>query len=336
MQRLKPTDYSLLERLFSLTQKELKATMGQYLAKNYDKVVNAKKYCYAVGNIPICLVAHMDTVYSKPVKELFYDERKNVLWSPDGLGADDRAGVFAILKILKAGYRPHIILTTDEEKGGIGATALAKKGCPFPELKYMIELDRQGTNDCVFYDVYNPDFTDYIEDFGFMEAFGSYSDICEFSPKWKVCSVNLSIGYKNEHSYAEYLAIGPMFDTIEKVKKMLDEADNAPCFEYREMPYYANWWKAGSKKAAEAEKAWACAYGYPMDDIGDVKCDKCHHWFSEYEVFPVKGLDGEIKFYCPDCLVGNIEWCPICGEPFEINGSEYCCDCLEAKNGKTV
>ena len=41
--------------------------------------------------------------------------QKNVMISPDGLGADDRAGVFMIMNIVKAGFRPHVIFTTDEE-----------------------------------------------------------------------------------------------------------------------------------------------------------------------------------------------------------------------------
>ena len=33
----------------------------------------------------------------------------------------------------------------------------------------MIELDRRGKNDCVFYDCYCPDFIEYVEQFGFEE-----------------------------------------------------------------------------------------------------------------------------------------------------------------------
>ena len=84
----------------------------------------------------------MDTVFFKPATIIYYDRQKNTMWSPMGLGADDRAGVFAIIQILQSGLRPHIIFTTDEEKGCLGAEALAKTECPFQELKYIIELDR--------------------------------------------------------------------------------------------------------------------------------------------------------------------------------------------------
>ena len=99
MRVLKDSDYKLLERLVSLTQKELRNTMIQYLKSKYDNCIVTKDYIVAIGEIPIALVAHMDTVFKTPVSNLYYDRQKNVLWSPEGLGADDRAGVFAILKI---------------------------------------------------------------------------------------------------------------------------------------------------------------------------------------------------------------------------------------------
>ena len=157
-------DYKLFERLVSLNQRELKKSMELYIRDKYGKnTIITKEYIVGIGEIPIALVAHMDTVFKVPATDLYYDRRKGVMWSPQGLGADDRAGVFAIIKILQSGLRPSIILTTDEEVGGVGAAALALSGNPIPNLKYMIELDRRGTNDCVFYDCYVPEFIEYIE-----------------------------------------------------------------------------------------------------------------------------------------------------------------------------
>ena len=100
MRVLSEKDYRLFERLVSLTEKEMVRAMSQYLKDKYDKnVIITKDYIIAIGDIPIALVAHMDTVFKTPVSDLYYDQRKGVLWSPEGLGADDRAGIFAIIKI---------------------------------------------------------------------------------------------------------------------------------------------------------------------------------------------------------------------------------------------
>ena len=44
------------------------------------------------------------------------------MWCPDGIGGDDRCGVFNILDILSQGYLPHVIFSWNEEIGGVGAT----------------------------------------------------------------------------------------------------------------------------------------------------------------------------------------------------------------------
>lgn len=318
MRVLSNSDYKLLERLVSLSQKEMHKAMAQYLKAKYDNVIFTKDYLVAIGDIPIALVAHMDTVFKTPVSNLYYDQRKGVLWSPEGLGADDRAGIFAILKIVQDGLKPSIILTTDEEEGGLGAAALATEDCPIPNLKYMIELDRRGTNDCVFYDCYCPEFIDYVESFGFCEHWGSFSDISFLMPEWQICGVNLSVGYEDEHSYTEILNIGPLFDTIKKVKKMLTEKD-IPDFRYDEMAgSMSHWWKT---------------------DVYGQHCSKCKKLYSEYELFPVKGRDGRTKYYCPDCIVGNVEWCEVCHEAFEIEdpsqSTNICKECMEGLCTKT-
>jgi hypothetical protein len=293
--------------------------MATYLKARYgeDKVIATKEFIIAQGDIPIGLVAHMDTVHEKPVEDLFYDREKGVLWSPQGLGADDRAGIFAIIQIIKSGLKPHIILTTDEEYGGIGASALVElfDEHPFEDLKYLIELDRRGTNDCVFYDCYNAEFTDYIEKFGFVENWGTFSDISILCPVWQICGVNLSVGYMNEHSYSEILCINPLFDTIKKVKVMLQQKD-IPTFQYasfRRWGYAEDWW------------------GEDYKGLEHMSCSKCRKTFSEYELFPVKGLNDRTKFFCPDCMVGRVDWCYTCGEAYELSEGKNCNCCKDCE-----
>lgn len=314
MRVLNNNDYKLFERLVSLSQKELKRAMGQYLREKYKNLIITKDYIVAIGDIPIALVAHMDTVFTTPAFDLYYDRQKGVLWSPNGLGADDRAGIFAILKIIQSGYRPSIILTTDEEKGGVGACALAQdyEECPIPNLKYMIELDRRGINDCVFYDCYCPEFVEYVSSFGFVKRQGSFSDISFLMSAWDICGVNLSVGYDNEHSRIEILDVNPLFNTIKKVKRMLQET-NIPNFKYDEIvSEYSNWWKAES--------------------ICGQHCDKCKKPYSEYELFPVKGLNGDMKLYCPNCIA-EVGWCDECQNAYEIEDRKHDKNiCKECKN----
>lgn len=324
MRVFKENDFQILERLISMNQKKVKKTVSTFLKKKYPKVIEDKEFIIAEGNIPIALVAHMDTVWEKDSfhkrDKIFYDVRRGVMWHPHGAGFDDRAGVFAILKIIKDGFRPHIIFTTDEEKGGIGAVALTEKfpKSPFSDLKYIIELDRANEADCVFYDCYNEDFINYVESFGFVEAWGSFSDIGLICPEWKIAGVNLSIGYKDEHTRSEILQANALLLTIDKVEKMLSQVNNIEPFKYIASPYYS--------------------YLYPLDYDGldfeyggmIVKCKKCGQYIEEFNSIPVKNKDGGLSWRCCDCIIDeHIGWCHYCGEAFEKDDVKetLCNDC---------
>ena len=327
LKSLKESEYKALEQMLLLSQAQLKTLMAGVLKKYYplEKVGESRDYIIAEGDIPIALVAHLDTVVRGGTTEVYYDQRKNALWSPDGLGADDRAGVFAIFQILRTTkLRPHIIFTTDEEKGGLGAIMLASKACPFADLRYIIELDRRGTDDCVFYDCENPEFVGYVESFGFNEMFGSFSDISILCPAWKIAGVNLSIGYRDEHSVLEMLFVSPMLATIEKVKQMLSEED-IPSFEYIPAKYSG---------MGAFRPYYSTAWGLePYDET--FICANCGKAYLAEEVFPTVSKHGTTVFYCPDCIAGKVEWCPMCGEAFEIENEDqvYCVHCQERIKG---
>lgn len=318
MRILTKKEVSLMENLVGINQDSLQQILYKFLKQNYKKVTYDADYLLAEGNIPIALVAHMDTVFKQPAAELFYDRVKNVMWSPTGMGADDRAGVFSILKIIKDGYRPHIIFTRDEEIGCIGANILSYAPCPFKKLNYIIQLDRRNSNDCVFYDCNNKEFEKYIESFGFVTAFGSFSDISELCPKWKIAGVNLSIGYRNEHTVSEVLFVGQMLSTISKVEKMLDEK-NPPSFKY------IHGYNSYLKPIVESyyDSYWEDDDDYYFDrwTKPSYTCCKCGKTYPQENVLPIKLIKGGIGFYCEDCLYENsynIEWCRKCGEPFEL------------------
>ena len=329
MRTMKRKDLVTFEKMCSLNQPALKKFMSKFLRTKYEEVYETKDFICAFGDIPIALVAHMDTVFKTPPEDFYFDPEKNVLWSPQGLGADDRAGVFSILSIVKDGLKPHIILTTDEEIGGVGALALTEFEKPFEDLRYIIELDRRGSDDCVFYDCDNKDFVTYVEKFGFSENWGTFSDISTICPEWGVAGVNLSIGYQNEHSSTETLHIGNMLNTIDKVKKMLTEKE-IPFFEYIEDPDIKYWERYC--------KAWSMESGYRWT-YGDnwVVCHDCGNYFPEEETFPVRLLSGAKGYYCPDHIVDKVGWCEYCTEAFEIDtdgDSKICPLCKKALNIK--
>lgn len=347
MKVLSTQELRSIEQFFQLKQPSLLKAMRQYLKSKYDKVISTNDYIVAVGDIPVALTAHLDTVFKHPPQRIFYDREKNVMWSPDGLGADDRAGVYSIVQIVKSGLRPTIIFTTDEERGCLGAEKLIKDIPVAPaDLKYIIELDRRGSDDCVFYQCDNEEFEAYVESFGFVMNFGSFSDISVICPAWKIAGVNLSIGYYDEHSYSETLYVGQMINTINKVKKMLIQSDTAAFYEYKEL-FAKGWYAKYMHPTDDEDWGWDPSYGISKEEWTSFmepqsKCHDCGTWDFDYNLFPTKSKKGTI-FFCSDCISKreDIHWCATCGEPFVDSTLQkgklaYCKDCRgKVKNGES-
>jgi hypothetical protein len=209
--------------VFQKDADELAAFLSQTLVGYGYHVEPGAEFLYAPGSIPVMLVAHVDTVFSFPPKDIFYDSAKTVLWSPQGLGADDRAGVAAILEILLRGFRPHILFTDGEESGCTGAmeaiTALPKMSVK--DVGYIIELDRRGSNEAVFYGCGSRKFMNYVLEFGFKKEQGIYTDICILCPSWGIAGANLSTGSYDSHTKTEILNLSEWLVTVNKVARML-------------------------------------------------------------------------------------------------------------------
>lgn len=299
----------------------MRATLTEkYGAKN---VIATPRYIMAKGSIPVALVAHADTVFTLPPEEFFFDEEKNVIWSPDGLGADDRAGIYAILHIMKLGYRPHIIITTDEESGCIGASKLVGAYHTFPwDLKFMIQLDRRGKNDCVFYDCDNPDFEKFIEGFGFVTAWGSLSDISVLAPVWGIAATNLSVGYKEEHSTKEHLYVSALLDTIEKTSHILDYVQKHPILEpFKYIPATPSYGFLSHRY----NNLWDTEDWWEHPTAGECRCYLCTAIDYMTNMIPVHTDENNMYYICNECFAAHydsLEWCSECGEAWTVTPEE--------------
>ena len=262
--RVLTDEYKKIFRMKS--QVLLKEYLPLFLKKN--GYLNQKKgtmYLYAKGSLPIMLVAHVDTVHKIGPADIFYDREQNVVWSPEGIGGDDRAGVIGIIELIKRGYRPHILFTDGEEVGGIGAEeaskALRKES---KEVRFLIELDRKGSTDACFYDCNNKKFIKYIEGYGFEKKYGVFTDISILMPAWNIAGVNLSIGYYNAHLSSEFIKLDELFETVNKVEEIFKNVPEKR-FQYNGLPKrrsyysdyysnYSNWSNKNSSYSSTSKK----------------------------------------------------------------------------------
>jgi len=266
-----------LQTLMKKDTRQVRQFVTEQLKHYGYRIHTGRWYVFAQGTAPVCLVAHMDTVHAKPPTRVFYDHVNKVMWSPDGLGADDRAGVWAILKILDLGYRPSVLFTDLEESGGMGAQEAGRQVAP-DGIKYMIEIDRRGAHDAVFYSEDGQEFKDYIQTFGFKPAVGSFSDISFLMSDWGIAGVNVSAGYYNEHSTSEHLFVNELLRSVDKVIQMIEASYDAPVFKHTE--------------------ARIPLFGY---EDGYIQCYLCSEWVSPEDQYVWEDEFQEEWVLCPEC-----------------------------------
>ena len=77
--------------------------MTKYLRKHKYKVTATKQYILAEGELPVCLVAHLDTVgelLNNKQGIVIYDDKQDILHVLGGHTLDDRLGVWLIIQMI--------------------------------------------------------------------------------------------------------------------------------------------------------------------------------------------------------------------------------------------
>lgn len=224
-----------------MSQPQLKKYAFEYLKKMKYEPVSKDGFVYAKGTVPVLLVAHLDTVHKALPKNIKVVAGKAS--DVNGIGGDDRCGVYMIMKIIKD-MKCSVLFTEDEEIGCVGAYKFcASDYISNLDVNYIIELDRKGSRDAVFYDCDNPEFTEFCTDkaIGFKEDSGTYTDISEICEASGIAGVNFSCGYYNAHTTKEYVDIPTMELNIGRVKAIIQKPVTAP-FKFIKKKFSYSYW----------------------------------------------------------------------------------------------
>lgn len=194
-----------------------------------------ERYMYIPGTRSdrCVLVAHADTYFDAVYQNIEYvaevvlnDGIYCSRTANCSIGADDRAGCAMLWLLRNSGHS--LLILDGEEHGQVGARYLREKAPRlFEELNnhtFMIELDRRGSCNYKCYDLpVTDEFVRFIEDktgYKYVDGKGK-TDIgvlCE-----KICGVNLSVGYYDEHKSTEKLCYDEWINTYNIVKRILEE-----------------------------------------------------------------------------------------------------------------
>jgi hypothetical protein len=204
----------------------------EYFAKEFGGIVSDKveeygesSYYFREGAEPWILIAHVDSWQSDTVNLV---QHKGILKNASGvLGADDRAGVYSIYRLLKeVNINPSILLTNGEEIGGWGVDQFIsdyKNSDLFEKTKLFVELDMYGNNYCAQYgceQFVEQKFRDFYLGYGWIKSFGGFTDVARLSQNTNIPNMNFSVCYVNQHTKDENLDLVALEENIERFKDM--------------------------------------------------------------------------------------------------------------------
>jgi len=209
-------DKDYLIHLLTLVEPELFTHLKQVVKPSHHSD-GLYLYVHKDDNLP-CLVAHIDTVHKqKPSKKDIVQNGDVLSNTKGGLGADDRAGVYALLQLKDLPY--NLLFTNYEETGGIGVKqAIYDLSDLLSANTCFIEIDRRGTGHYVDYIGAEQEFLSLFETRGLTNEFGSYSDIYDLSSELSIASVNLACGYYDQHTPMESLNLKELQTVIDFLK----------------------------------------------------------------------------------------------------------------------
>lgn len=240
----------LLKKLYSIHSMSGQEGAMRKFVKNYVKQnIKGATVRQDHGNIYIvkgesetypCVAAHLDQVQKKHSPDFKVFEYNGVLFGfsaqygrQEGLGADDKNGIWVALKCLERFDAMKVALFWGEETGCEGSS-VADMGF-FKDCRFVLQADRRNGGDLIT-DISGPICSDeFIEDIseiakgrGYKETSGLMTDVETLADNGLgLSAINFSCGYYNPHTDTEitYLpelenCLGFAVDIIEKCTKV--------------------------------------------------------------------------------------------------------------------
>lgn len=217
-------DKKLLINILASSQKELFKDFMRINPKHIEQVWdNSFIILKSDDKVKPMLCVHLDTIntHSKCGDDKFnftdiVDFQEGMMLKPTTnlscLGADDRAGVYIVMKYYNQLIEKyHIGIFCDEEIGAKGSGSM----CTLENVSCFIGLDREGTKQVATYGYDNSELLSKFTNLGFNEHFGSFTDASVLAQMFNKSCCNLSVGYHYQHTADEFVLYDGIIHTIE-------------------------------------------------------------------------------------------------------------------------
>jgi hypothetical protein len=203
-----------------------------------------------------------------------------------GLGADDKNGLWIGLKCLESFEVIKVAFFVGEEIGCVGSSKCDMEF--FADARFVVEADRRGSGDLITNisgmkiasDAFLNSF-DYAS-FGYKSTSGLMTDVLELSERGVgVSCINMSCGYYNPHTDEEFTIIDDLLNALDLVEHIVTTCTDV-------YPHKAEY------SYSRYGYGYGCGYGYGHGYIGlkeddDDYCGADFDW-SNYERVEKDGM----------------------------------------------
>ena len=196
-----------------------------------------------------CLAAHMDQVQQNHSKDFRVVQiGDDVLgWSPkshmqQGLGADDKNGIFVCLELLRSCDVLKVAFFVGEETGCVGSHAVDLTF--FSDCRFIVQPDRMNGDDLITSmavgDVCSKEFIEalHADKFRYQEAHGSITDVGTLVERGVgISCLNVSCGYYNAHTDRETTILSELQNCLDFVRHIVDTCTAVYPYDYEGYAY---------------------------------------------------------------------------------------------------
>lgn len=200
-----------------------------------------------------CVVAHLDQVQKKHSPDFRVYEQDGILFGfsaknkrQEGLGADDKNGIWVALKSLMRYDAIKVALFHSEEVGTVGSGEADMTF--FKDVRFVLEADRRNGGDlitdiwgAICSDEFIEDISEFADKHGYKETSGMLTDVETLSDNGLgVSAINMSCGYYNPHTDEEVTDYNELLNCLAFVWDIIDNCTKVYKFE-RSKKMYSKW-----------------------------------------------------------------------------------------------
>ena len=239
----------------------------------------------AVGKSTLMFTSHIDTVHHED-GEVSVQINKNTGMIHTGntsvLGADDAAGIYIMLEMIKARVNGYYIFHVGEECGGIGSSYIVdKEVIDLTKFTHCISFDRKGTTDIITHQMERCASDTFGNALGEAIAMhsggdivmvnddsGIFTDSANYAHIIPECT-NISVGYYDEHTSRERLDLPFLLQLVDTLTDI--NWEELPCLrdpvrdnEYRD-GFHGSWNKVVKNKCDDLVEMVDLIQSFPTE-----------------------------------------------------------------------